>query len=362
MSSQLNTRYSIFHPTQHKKDHHLSTRNHLPAAELIAGALAGDRLALARCISHVENETVASQAILRALFAHTGHAHIIGVTGAPGTGKSTLVNALTQEYRREGMTVAVVAIDPTSPFTGGAILGDRVRMRSLSGDSGVFIRSMATRGSLGGLSKTTADVVMVLDAAGYDRIIVETVGVGQAEVEVARTAHTTLVIEAPGMGDEVQAIKAGILEIGDILVVNKADREGVDRTVMALEMMLNMGHAPRRVMHHGQLMSVETPADLVSEADAWQVKVLKTVAAAGTGVPELRERIDAHRDHLLATGEMTVRERMRMANLLENIMRAELNRRILARLPTARLDATVEQVRNREIDPYSAADDLLRDV
>ena len=257
----------------------MSTRNHLPAAELIAGALAGDRLALARCISHVENETVTSQAILRALFAHTGHAHIIGVTGAPGTGKSTLVNALTQAYRRAGLTVGVVAIDPTSPFTGGAILGDRVRMRSLSGDSGVFIRSMATRGSLGGLSKTTADVVMVLDAAGFDRIIVETVGVGQAEVEIASTAHTTLVIEAPGMGDEVQAIKAGILEIADILVVNKADREGADRTVMALEMMLNMGHAPRRVMHHGQLMSVETPADLVAEADAWQVKVLKTVAA-----------------------------------------------------------------------------------
>ncbi len=340
----------------------MSTRNHLPAPELIAGALAGDRLALARCISHVENETVTSQAILRGLFAHTGHAHIIGVTGAPGTGKSTLVNALTQEYRREGVTVAVVAIDPTSPFTGGAILGDRVRMRSLSGDSGVFIRSMATRGSLGGLSKTTADVVMVLDAAGYDRILVETVGVGQAEVEVARTAHTTLVVEAPGMGDEVQAIKAGILEIGDVLVVNKADREGVERTVMALEMMLNMAQGPRRVMHHGQLMSVETPADLVAEADAWQVKVLKTVAAGGTGVPALRERIDAHRDHLLATGEMAVRERMRMANLLENIIRAELNRRILARLPTARLNATVEQVRNRAIDPYSAAEELLRDV
>ncbi len=337
-------------------------RNQLPASDLITGALAGDRLALARCISHVENETETAQEILRTLFAHTGHAHVIGVTGAPGTGKSTLVNALVHDYRRAGLTVAVVAIDPTSPFTGGAILGDRVRMRSLSGDSGVFIRSMATRGSLGGLSKTTADVAMILDAAGFDRVIVETVGVGQAEVEVARTAHTTLVIEAPGMGDEVQAIKAGILEIGDILVVNKADREGVERTVMALEMMLNMAHAPRRVMHHGQLMSVETPTDLIDEADAWQVKVLKTVAASGTGVPELRERMDAHRAHLLSTGEMAIRERMRMANLLENIIRAELNRRILARLPAARLASTLEQVRNRKIDPYTAADDLLRDV
>ena len=207
---------------------------------IAADILAGNRLRLARAISTVENERSEAHPLLSLLYPHTGKAHIIGVTGAPGTGKSTLVTVLAQAYRAAELTVAIVAIDPTSPFTGGAILGDRVRMRALSGDSGVFVRSMATRGSLGGLSKTTDDVVTLLDAAGFERIIVETVGVGQAEVAIASTAHTTLVVEAPGMGDEVQAIKAGILEIADILVVNKADRPGADRTVQALEMMLEL--------------------------------------------------------------------------------------------------------------------------
>ena len=203
----------------------------LDATALVDGILDGNRLSLARTITRVENQTEDAHAILAELFPHTGNAHIIGVTGAPGTGKSTLVTALAQNLRSAGRTVAIVAIDPTSPFTGGALLGDRVRMRALSGDSGIFVRSMATRGSLGGLSKTTGDVVTVLDAAGFDCVIVETVGVGQAEVEIASTAHTTIVVEAPGLGDEVQAIKAGILEIADILVVNKADRPGLDRTL-----------------------------------------------------------------------------------------------------------------------------------
>jgi LAO/AO transport system kinase len=236
-------------------------------------------------------------------------------------------------------------------------------MRALAGDPGVFVRSMATRGSLGGLSKTTGDVVTVLDAAGFDRVIVETVGVGQAEVEIASTAHSTLVVEAPGLGDEVQAIKAGILEIADILVVNKADRPGVDKTLRALEMMLEIeGAGPRVIRHHGQLMRVETPAalaDELSDENRWKVIVMKTVATGGTGIFEVRERIEAHRRWLIESGEMAIREQLRIANTLENIIRAELNRRILRSLPSSGMDELVDQIRNRNTDPYVAAQRLL---
>ncbi len=333
------------------------------AAALVQGVLAGNRLSLARTITRVENQAEDAHAVLAALYPHTGHAHIIGVTGAPGTGKSTLVTTLAQSYRQAGLTVAIVAIDPTSPFTGGALLGDRVRMRALAGDTGVFVRSMATRGSLGGLSKTTGDVVTVLDAAGFDRVIVETVGVGQAEVEIASTAHTTLVVEAPGMGDEVQAIKAGILEIADILVVNKADRPGVDKTLRALEMMLEIeGAGPRVIRHHGQLLRVEMPPDMTDEENRWQVVVMKTVAVDGNGITELRERIESHRRWLEESGELAVREQLRIANTLENIVRAELNRRILAAMPGAGMDRIVEGVRRRETDPYTAAAGLLAQI
>jgi LAO/AO transport system kinase len=329
---------------------------------LVDGVRRGDRLLLARAITHVENQTDDAPALLAALFPDTGRGHIVGVTGAPGTGKSTLVTALAQAYRRAGQTVAIVAIDPTSPFTGGALLGDRVRMRALSGDAGVFVRSMATRGSLGGLSKTTGDVVTLLDAAGFDRILVETVGVGQAEVEIASTAHTTLVVEAPGLGDEVQAIKAGILEIADILVVNKADRPGVDRTLRALEMMLEIeGDSPRLIRHHGQLLKVETPSEQ-ARGGGWKVRVLKTVASEGGGVEELRVRIEDHRAWLNDSGELAVREQLRIAHGLENIIRSELNRRIAARMPADGLDGMVEAVRMRRLDPYSAADALLHQL
>jgi LAO/AO transport system kinase len=318
---------------------------------------------LARAISRVEDQQADAHAILRALFAHTGRAHIIGITGAPGTGKSTLVTALTQGYRAAGLTVGIVAIDPTSPFTGGALLGDRVRMRVLSGDSGVFVRSMATRGSLGGLSKTTNDVVTLLDAAGFDRILIETVGVGQAEVEIASTAHTTLVVEAPGLGDEVQAIKAGILEIADILVVNKADRPGADKTIRALEMMLEIeSSSVRQIRHHGQLLQIETLAPIDEPALRWPVQVLKTVAAQGEGVEELRQRIEAHHLWLAESGELQAREGLRVAHALENIIQAELNRRIKASLPLARLRGMVEAVRQRTTDPYTAAAVLLAEI
>jgi len=329
---------------------------------VVAAILAGNRLRLARAISLVENEGEGAHALLSLLYPHTGKAHIIGVTGAPGTGKSTLVTTLAQSYRAAGVTVAIVAIDPTSPFTGGAILGDRVRMRALSGDPGVFVRSMATRGSLGGLSKTTDEVVTLLDAAGFERIIVETVGVGQAEVAIASTAHTTLVVEAPGLGDEVQAIKAGILEIADTLVVNKADRPGADRTVQALEMMLELdGGGPRQIRHHGQLLQVAMPAlaTPVTEQARWQVTVLRTVATNGDGVEALRTQIEAHRAWLDTSGERAQRNRVRIAHTLENILRAELNRRILAALPQQGIQALVEQVERRVVDPYGAAQVLL---
>ena len=328
---------------------------------IAADILAGNRLRLARAISTIENERREAHPLLSLLYPHTGKAHIIGVTGAPGTGKSTLVTVLAQAYRAAGLTVAIVAIDPTSPFTGGAILGDRVRMRALSGDSGVFVRSMATRGSLGGLSKTTDDVVTLLDAAGFERIIVETVGVGQAEVAIASTAHTTLVVEAPGMGDEVQAIKAGILEIADILVVNKADRPGADRTVQALEMMLELdGGGPRQIRHHGQLLQMELPPRENTAAARWQVTVMRTVATGGDGVEALRNQIEAHHTWLDQSGERVQRDQARIAHTLENILRAELNRRILAALPKQGIQALVAQVQARLLDPYAAAEQLLR--
>src|SRR3989304_2910470 len=211
--------------------------------------LEGDRLALARLLTEIENDSPAGRKALNAIFKHTGKAYLIGVTGAPGTGKSTLVNQLALHYRKTAPhRVAIVAVDPTSPFTGGAVLGDRIRMRELSGDAGVFIRSMATRGSLGGLAAATAGVAHALDAAGFDLIFIETVGSGQVEVEVAKLAHTTLVVEAPGLGDDVQAIKAGILEIADILVLNKADRPRVEAAERALLGMLKLGHPTQRAV------------------------------------------------------------------------------------------------------------------
>lgn len=331
----------------------------IPTPELIPRLLSGDRLALSRAISRVEDGGEDARDLLAGVFSHTGRAHLIGVTGAPGTGKSTLVTGLVQAYRAAGQTVAVLAVDPTSPFTGGALLGDRVRMSRLSGDPGVFIRSMATRGSLGGLAAATADVLLLLDAAGYERILIETVGVGQAEVEIAGAAHTTVVVEAPGLGDEVQAIKAGVLEIADIFVVNKADRPGVERTVGALELMLHMAEgAPRQLLHHGRLLDVAAPS-IESKTDGWQVQVFKTVAASGGGIPEVMAEVERHRAWLVESGQWAARERLRMARSVEQIVQAELLRRLRAALPANNLSEMLEEITARSLDPYTAAERVL---
>ena len=326
--------------------------------ELVAQLCQGNRRALARTITLIETGGAAAHELLTRLYPLTGQATVIGVTGSPGTGKSTLVNAVAKVYRQQGKTVGIVAVDPTSPFTGGALLGDRVRMRDLSGDPGIFIRSMATRGSLGGLARATADVILALDAAGFERVLVETVGVGQAEVEIASTAHTTIVVEAPGMGDEVQAIKAGVLEIADVFAVNKADREGSDRTVMALRMML--GIAPeevRGISHHGQLLTIETPSR--QRAVAWEPPIIKTVALQDQGILELVAAVEQHRAFLIQSDLWGARERVRAASELESIVRRRLLQKLAQLIPQGSLQELVDQIARRVLDPYTAAEQLL---
>ena len=326
---------------------------------LVTALHGGSRRALARIITHIENGSAFAQPLLMALYPEGGRGHIIGVTGAPGTGKSTLVNAMALAYRQRGFMVGIVAVDPTSPFSGGALLGDRVRMRDLAGDPGIFIRSMATRGSLGGLAQATADAVLVLDAAGFDRILIETVGVGQSEVEIASTAHTTVVVEAPGLGDEVQAIKAGILEIADVFAVNKADREGADRSVTALRMMLSLGVPDKhQVMHHGRMLPITLPPR-DPDPSAWMPPIHKTVATQNQGVVELVDAVESHRLYLEQSGTRQVRDRLRAATELRMILRDVLLHRVLDHTPTAALDALVTAVANRQLDPYSAVRQLL---
>jgi len=320
--------------------------------------LKGNRLALSRLLTQVENDAPEGRSALAELFPHTGRAHLIGVTGAPGTGKSSLVNQLTLHYRRAHQhKVAIIAVDPSSPFTGGAVLGDRVRMRDLSGDDGVFIRSMASRGSVGGLAQKTAAFVQVFDAAGYDIIIIETVGAGQSEVDIARLAHTTIVVEAPGLGDDIQAIKAGILEIADVLVINKADRPGVENTERALRSTLELAHPTKRIIHHhGRMMTLEAP---VSDAPLWMPPILKTIATDGTGIPELAEAIARHKSHLHQSGDWASRDRARLRSELDAVLQEELMSRYLNGSHREAYEQALEKVIRREWSPYEAVRALL---
>lgn len=309
---------------------------------LAASILEGNRLALARALSLVENDTPQGREALSVLFPHTGRAHIIGVTGAPGTGKSSLVNQLARHFRQpqdgnQPSRVGIIAVDPTSPFTGGAILGDRIRMRDLTGDPGVFIRSMASRGSLGGLSATTAAAAQLFDAAGFEIILIETVGVGQAEVEIAHLAHTTLVIEAPGLGDDIQAIKAGILEIADILVINKSDQPGVDNTERALRAML----------------------DLAPPRPGWIPPIQRTVATLGTGIPELAVTIHQHRQHLLTTGELLQRDRLRLQSELDFLLKEALVVKWRETVSDLLYQDVLKAVSERQLSPHQAVQRLI---
>ncbi|MFL5271756.1 MAG: methylmalonyl Co-A mutase-associated GTPase MeaB [Anaeromyxobacteraceae bacterium] len=325
--------------------------------------LAGDVRAAARLMRGIDDALPGARATLRDLFAHTGRAYVVGLTGAPGAGKSSLTDRLVAAHRKAGRTVGVVAVDPTSPFTGGAILGDRIRMQDHATDPDVFIRSMATRGNLGGLSRATADVVSVMDAMGKDVVIVETVGVGQDEIEIAALAHTVVVVAVPGLGDDVQAIKAGVLEIADVFAVNKADREGADRAMRDLQQMLEMRRSTAtqpQYDHDAEHRMRATEAWDPHDPAWWEPPIVKTVAVRDEGVAELVLAIDRHRAHLDRTGQRRDREVARARASFIALLRERLLAGALARLAAeqGQLDEIASRIADRAADPFALADDL----
>lgn len=296
---------------------------------------------MARLITLLENNSSEVTEDMKSLYPHTGKAFIVGITGAPGAGKSTLVDKFTAGLRQRGLTVGIIAIDPTSPFTGGAILGDRIRMQQHSTDDGVFIRSMATRGMLGGLSASTPAVVNAMDAFGKDVVIIETVGVGQDEVEVVRTAHSTVVVTVPGLGDEIQAIKAGILEIGDVFVVNKADKEGADETARELEIMLSMAQ----------------------NKAAWKPPIVKTVATKNEGIKDLVDKVFDHKQYLEESEQLFVKRKMQTEAHMKEVLSEETIQRVFKIIGGEQeFDKLIHRVALREIDPYTAVEQVLEKV
>jgi LAO/AO transport system kinase len=334
-------------------------------SDLIDDLLAGKHRALARVITKIENRQPGYRELVSELHAHTGNADVIGLTGSPGSGKSTLVDKLAATYRDRGETVGVIAIDPSSPFTGGAVLGDRIRMGSNIGDMDVFFRSMSARGTLGGLSTATSDAVKALDAFGKDKILIETVGAGQNEIDIVKTADTVGVLVPPGSGDDVQMLKAGILEIADIFVVNKADLEGADRTVQELREMLDYrdGRVPGTVGHHGATDLDVSIEESEEQRAQWDPEIVETVAERSEGVEDLLTVLAEHRQYLDETGEGESQRRQRYAEEIRTLIREDANE-LLAEELEARggLDAFVDGVLDRETDPYSVSDQIVEPV
>ncbi len=340
-------------------------------ASLAEQVLAGEVRAASRLMRRIDDGDPAAVPDLQALFPRTGRAYVVGITGSPGAGKSTLTDRLVAKLRAAGQRIGVLAVDPTSPFSGGAILGDRIRMQAHASDREVFIRSLATRGSLGGLSRATGDCIRVMDAMGKDVVIVETVGVGQDEIDIAQMAHTTLVVTVPGMGDDIQAIKAGILEVADVFVVNKSDLDGADRTVRELRQMLELRHALRAPpldhdAHHRRVRARAEgrPVQVVPGPREWEPPILKVIASRDQGLDQVVTAIDQHRHFLEETGQRAERERGRARMQFLALLRDRLLQSGLAALERekGRLDEVIQSIARREADPYALADQLAQQL